>query len=488
MHAERKPRADGERTREAIVREAVSLATLDGLEGLSIGNLAHALDMSKSGIYAHFGSKQDLQLATVDEAGRIFQSEVIEPALGAPAGLGQLVAVCDAFFDYLARRTFPGGCFFAGAVLEMGTRPGPVKEQIAAFQDAFTDLIRQFAVTALEQHELPDDENPDALTFELSGIILAANTNFVLRQDSGRARHGEADRPPPPPNHNRRPPRRIRRTTPRQHLNRPAAQDSRRPGQPPTTTSSSAVAPDDRSSTEWRRLDPDDGDYLTTRPSQPTIGRASRFGISALGFADTSAVPSRRLRTPEPIRRSACHYGHPTREPIARRSASWPPHFVDVRFRSSVPSSGLVNRRDTDVDRETPPPFGRWRSPRRPRAGGSGYVLTRGSVGGSANRAPEAVWRRSGAGLTRRAVRSRPRCSSAVRPAIWWLARRPNVRPAQLRLERACRRSRRRRRSRRSRSPPVAAGSPRRPPPGHPEVPPASPPREAHQGRCREAP
>ena len=90
--------------------------------------------MSKSGVYAHFGSKQDLQLATVDEAGRIFQAEVIEPALAAAPGLAQLVAVCDAFFDHLVRRTFPGGCFFAGAVLEMGTRPGPVKEQIAAFQ------------------------------------------------------------------------------------------------------------------------------------------------------------------------------------------------------------------------------------------------------------------------------------------------------------------------------------------------------------------
>jgi AcrR family transcriptional regulator len=140
--------------------------------------------MSKSGIYAHFGSKQDLQLATVDEAGRIFLSEVIEPALRAPAGLGQLVAVCEAFFEHLARRTFPGGCFFAGAVLEMGTRPGPVKEQVAAFQDRFTNLIRQFVVTAIEQHELPEDEDPDALTFELSGIILAANANFVLRQDA----------------------------------------------------------------------------------------------------------------------------------------------------------------------------------------------------------------------------------------------------------------------------------------------------------------
>ena len=159
------------------------MATVDGLEGLSIGNLAHALDMSKSGIYAHFGSKQDLQLATVDEAARIFHSEVIEPALAAPAGRDQVVAVCDAFFDHLGRRTFPGGCFFAGAVLEMGTRPGPVKEQIAEFQTGFTGVIRQFVVTAIERHQLPDDEDPDALAFELNGIILATNAHFVIHQD-----------------------------------------------------------------------------------------------------------------------------------------------------------------------------------------------------------------------------------------------------------------------------------------------------------------
>jgi AcrR family transcriptional regulator len=181
---QRKQRADGKHTREAIVREAVSLATLDGLEGLSIGNLAHALDMSKSGIYAHFGSKQDLQLATVEEAARIFQAEVIEPALAAAPGVDQVIALCDAFFDHLERRTFPGGCFFAGAVLEMGARPGPVKEQIAAFQSGLSLLIRQFLVTALERHQLPADEDPDALTFELNGVILAANANFVLRQDS----------------------------------------------------------------------------------------------------------------------------------------------------------------------------------------------------------------------------------------------------------------------------------------------------------------
>jgi AcrR family transcriptional regulator len=139
--------------------------------------------MSKSGVYAHFGSKEELQLATVDEAGRIFRADVIGPALDATPGVSQLVVVCDAFFDHLLQQTFPGGCFFAGAVLEMGTRPGPVKEEIAVFQRDFTGLIRQFVVTALERRELPADEDPDALTFELNGIILAANANYVLRQD-----------------------------------------------------------------------------------------------------------------------------------------------------------------------------------------------------------------------------------------------------------------------------------------------------------------
>jgi AcrR family transcriptional regulator len=177
----RKRRLDGERTREAIVRESVSLATVDGLEGLTIGNLANALDMSKSGIYAHFGSKLDLQLATVDEAERIFQAEVIDPALATDPGLARLLAVCDAFFAHLTRRTFPGGCFLAGAVLEMGSRPGPVKERVAAFQGRFAALIHDAVVVAIGRGELPAGEDADALTFELNGMILAANANFVLR-------------------------------------------------------------------------------------------------------------------------------------------------------------------------------------------------------------------------------------------------------------------------------------------------------------------
>ena len=156
---------------------------MDGLEGLSIGNLAASIGMSKSGLYAHFGSKQELQLATVEEARRIFQDEVVQPALAAPPGLAQLVALCEAFFDHLQRRTFPGGCFFAGAALEMGTRPGPVKAQIVAFQTGFVALIKGFAATALAQNELPGGEDPDQLAFELNGIILAADASFILSDD-----------------------------------------------------------------------------------------------------------------------------------------------------------------------------------------------------------------------------------------------------------------------------------------------------------------
>jgi len=181
--APRRPRADGERTRGAILHAAVSLATVDGLEGLSIGNLAAAIGMSKSGLYAHFGSKQELQLATVEEAGRIFDDEVVQPALAAPAGLPQLEAVCEAFFEHLRRRTFPGGCFFAGAALEMGTRPGPVKDAVAAFQTGFAGLIRGFAATAIEQNQLPRGEDAILLAFELNGIILAADANFVLHDN-----------------------------------------------------------------------------------------------------------------------------------------------------------------------------------------------------------------------------------------------------------------------------------------------------------------
>ena len=92
------------------------------------------------------------------------------------------MALCEAFFDHLTRRTFPGGCFFAGALMEMGTRPGPVKERIAAFQSMFVGMVRDFAQLAIDQGELVG-EDPEQLAFEINGILLAADASFVLRDD-----------------------------------------------------------------------------------------------------------------------------------------------------------------------------------------------------------------------------------------------------------------------------------------------------------------
>ena len=181
--APRHPRADGERTRAAILHAAASLATVEGLEGLSIGHLAAATGISKSGLYAHFGSKQELQLATVEEAERILNAEVVQPALAARPGLDQLAAVCEAYFSYVQRRVFPGGCFFAATALEMGSRPGPVKDRVAAINSGFTALLQSFAATALEQHQLPAREDPGRLAFELHAILLGADTKFILYDD-----------------------------------------------------------------------------------------------------------------------------------------------------------------------------------------------------------------------------------------------------------------------------------------------------------------
>lgn len=179
----RQRRTDGERTRATILRAAASLATVDGLEGLSIGNLAAAIGMSKSGLYAHFRSKEELQLATIAEAQRILDEEVVQPALAAPAGIAQLRAACEAFFSYVRRRVFPGGCFFAATSLEMGTKPGPVRDRLAAIQSDFTAMLRTFAVTALEQHEIPASEDPDQLAFELHALLLGADLKAVLNDD-----------------------------------------------------------------------------------------------------------------------------------------------------------------------------------------------------------------------------------------------------------------------------------------------------------------
>src|SRR3954470_9014604 len=111
----RRPRSDGLRSRQTILRAAASLATVDGLEGLSIGNLAAHIGMSKSGLYAHFGSKEELQLATIDTALEIFGAEVVAPARDATTPLAKIEVLCEQFLSHIERRVFPGGCFFASA-------------------------------------------------------------------------------------------------------------------------------------------------------------------------------------------------------------------------------------------------------------------------------------------------------------------------------------------------------------------------------------
>jgi AcrR family transcriptional regulator len=176
-------RSDVELTRGTILHAAGWLAAVDGLESVSIGIVSSVTGMSKGRLRALFGSEQDLQLAVVEEAARVFDEEVVRPALAAPTGVAQLVAVCEAFFEHLARRTFPGGCFMTGVALEMGSGPGPVRELIAEFQSRFGTLIRGFAAAALARNELAAGEDPDRLAYELNGIMLATDTNFAEHDD-----------------------------------------------------------------------------------------------------------------------------------------------------------------------------------------------------------------------------------------------------------------------------------------------------------------
>src|SRR4051812_13335396 len=111
--APRRQRSDGARSRETILRAAAQLATVDGIEGLSIGRLADHIGMSKSGLFAHFGSKEELQLATVEKAQEVYEADVIKPAIEAAEGLERLEALCERFLSHVEREVFPGGCFFA---------------------------------------------------------------------------------------------------------------------------------------------------------------------------------------------------------------------------------------------------------------------------------------------------------------------------------------------------------------------------------------
>lgn len=193
----RRTRADGERRRRRILTAAAELATVEGLNGLSIGRLAEHVGMSKSGLYAHFRSKEDLLLATVDAAGAILAEEVVFPSLEAPAGLDRLLALCDAFLSHVERGVFPGGCFFASAAAELSTKPGPVREEIAESYRGWIGALEDQAELARKRGQIRADVDVAQLVFELNGMLVAGNVFFLLFEDPDelqRARRGVRDR------------------------------------------------------------------------------------------------------------------------------------------------------------------------------------------------------------------------------------------------------------------------------------------------------
>jgi len=166
----------GADTRAAILTRALDIASVDGLEGLTIGRLAGELEMSKSGVFAHFGSKQELQLATVATAAERFRGAVIEPALRAPDGIPRLEAMASAYLVHLEGNEYAGGCFWAATAAEYDDRPGPVRDAIAAALDAWLgELERQAGIAGS-----PD---PERFAFELYAVVMGANSRYRLSGD-----------------------------------------------------------------------------------------------------------------------------------------------------------------------------------------------------------------------------------------------------------------------------------------------------------------
>jgi AcrR family transcriptional regulator len=180
---ERRLRADGARSREAILRGATELATLEGLEGLSIGGLADHIGMSKSGLYAHFGSKEELQLATIEKAQQIFDGEVARPSLEQPEGVARVLGMSDAYLSYLERRVFPGGCFFAAAGAEFATREGPVRQKLQEFAAEGMNVLADTIREAQARGEIDSAADADQLAFEIDALLHGANAGFLVTGD-----------------------------------------------------------------------------------------------------------------------------------------------------------------------------------------------------------------------------------------------------------------------------------------------------------------
>lgn len=170
-------------TRASILARAVDLASVEGLGGLTIGRLADSTSLSKSGLFAYFGSKEELQLAVVEAAGEIFEREVVQASVGFSPGLDRLVHLAGRWLSYMESVPLRGGCFFAAASLEVDDRPGRVRDRVAGLTLGWQDLLEAEAIRAVEDGTLERDTDPAQLAFEVHAFVQEANRSFQLHGD-----------------------------------------------------------------------------------------------------------------------------------------------------------------------------------------------------------------------------------------------------------------------------------------------------------------
>jgi AcrR family transcriptional regulator len=175
--------ARGLRTREAILASAVDIASVNGLDGLTVGSLAAQLRMSKSGLFAHFGSKEELQLATIEMAREIFIDKVTRPALAAPRGLPRLWGLINQWLVLVEKRVFRGGCFFSAASFEFDGKRGAVHDRIATIMREWMDMLTRAVEQAQKAGHIGAKVNPTRLAFEIHGIAMGAHWAYQLLDD-----------------------------------------------------------------------------------------------------------------------------------------------------------------------------------------------------------------------------------------------------------------------------------------------------------------
>ena len=180
-------RLRGLKTRQAILLHAARVGSAEGLEAVSLQRLASDLGISKSGLFAHFGSKEELHLATIDAAAQIFTDEVIRPALAAPRGLGRVWALCDSWLSYVERSVFPGGCFFWAVAEEFDSRqPGPVRDSVLEKKNYWSYSVQRAVREAQVAGDIDPSVDPEQLAWELDSLMGGANAGFKVG-DGARA-------------------------------------------------------------------------------------------------------------------------------------------------------------------------------------------------------------------------------------------------------------------------------------------------------------